>query len=205
MGSAGAIGGNAIHFTSGMKGLGANVRPSTQGGQSMKQFGIFSIAAIAAIALAVNSSGSVAQPKTLKDQLVGSWTLVSAETVETNGNRVPLVKGTPMKGLLFFTADGRVSFQVIGEHQRLASNDRIKMTAEEMKAMAESALSYFGTYTVNEAEKSFTMKIEASTFQNQTAIAAAKRMVELNGDDLKITNPGRLAGGQTINVWKRAK
>jgi hypothetical protein len=171
----------------------------------MKQFGVLGIAAIAAIALAVNSNGSVAQPKTLKDQLVGSWTLVSAETIEANGNKIPLVKGTPVKGLLIFTADGRVSFQVIGDHQTLASNDRSKMTAEEMKAMAESALSYFATYTVNEAEKSFTMKIEASTFQNQTAIPAAKRMVELNGDDLKLTNPGRIAGGQTINVWKRAK
>jgi hypothetical protein len=30
-------------------------------------------------------------------------------------------------------------------------------------------------------------------------------MIELSGDDLKITNPGRLAGGQTINIWKRAK
>jgi enolase len=103
-----------------------------------------------------------------------------------------------------FTAEGKVSFQVIGDHQRLASNDRTKMTPEEMKAMAESILSYFGTYTVNEAEKSYTVRIESSSFQNQTA-NAGKRMVELNGDDLKVTNPGRLAGGQTIMVWKRVK
>jgi hypothetical protein len=174
------------------------------GEQSMKQFCILGIAAIPAIALAVSSGGSLAQPKTLKDQLVGSWTLVSAETIEPSGSKLPLVKGTPMKGVQVFTADGRLSFQVIGDHQKIASNDRYKMTAEEMKAIAESILSYFGTYTVNEAEKSYTIRIESSSFQNQTA-NPAKRMVELNGDDLKITNPGRLAGGQTATVWKRLK
>jgi hypothetical protein len=31
-------------------------------------------------------------------------------------------------------------------------------------------------------------------------------MIELSGgDELKVTNPGRLAGGQTIIVWKRLK
>jgi hypothetical protein len=73
-----------------------------------------------------------------------------------------------------------------------------------MKAMAESILSYFGSYTANETEKSFTVQIESSSFQNQTA-NPAKRMVELNGDDMKVTNPGRLAGGQTVIVWKRVK
>jgi hypothetical protein len=163
-----------------------------------------SACAIAAVALGINSSNTLAQQKTLKEQLVGSWSLVSAETVEPNGSKLPLVKGTPVKGFQVFTADGRMSFHVIGDHQKLASNDRTKMTPEEMKSMAESTLSYFGTYTVNEAEKSYTIRIEGSSFQNQTA-NPAKRMVELNGDDLKVTNPGRLAGGQTIIVWKRIK
>jgi hypothetical protein len=196
------IGGQCNHSHPTSKGLGAKERSSAQGGRYMNQSGILGIAAIAAIALAVNSTGSVAQ--SLKDQLVGSWTLVSAETIEPNGTKFPLVKGSPVKGLQTFTADGRVSFQVIGDHLRVASNDRTKMTPEEMKAMAESTLSYFGTYTVNEAEKSYTLRIESSSFQNQTA-NPAKRMVELNGDDLKVTNPGRLAGGQTIIVWKRLK
>jgi len=170
----------------------------------MNRFAILSIFAIAVIATAINSTESVAQQKTLKDQLVGSWTLVSAETIEPSGTKFPLVKGTPVKGFQIFTADGRLSFQVIGDHQRIASNDRTKMTPEEMKAIAESILSYFGVYTVNEAEKSYTVRIDSSSFQNQTA-NPGKRMVELNGDDLKVTNPGRLAGGQTIMVWKRVK
>jgi hypothetical protein len=53
----------------------------------MNQTRIFDIAAVAAITLAVTSSGSRAEPKSLKDQLVGSWTLVSAATVKAGGNR----------------------------------------------------------------------------------------------------------------------
>jgi hypothetical protein len=35
--------------------------------------------------------------------------------------------------------------------------------------------------------------------------APAKRMATLNGDELRMNNPGRLGGGQTNLVWKRAK
>jgi hypothetical protein len=172
----------------------------------MNRFGnSFSVFSMSALALAVMPIGAMAQQKSLKEQLVGTWTLMSATTIEPNGNRMPLVKGTPMKGLQIFTEGGKVSFQIIGDHAKVASNDRMKMTPEEIKATAESILSYFGTYTINEAEKSYTVQIESSSFPNQTA-NPAKRMVELSGgDELKVTNPGRLAGGQTIIVWKRLK
>lgn len=160
------------------------------------------IPALLGLALAV--SNAAAQQKSLKEQLVGTWTLVSATSIDTSGAKAPLVKGAPVKGMQIFTDSDKVSFQVIGDHARIASNDRGKMTPEEMKSLSESTLSYFGTYTVNEAEKSYTLQLESSTFQNQTA-APAKRMVAFIGDELTVTNAGRLAGGQTIMVWKRAK
>ena len=156
------------------------------------------------VGFALAASGANAQTKTIKEQLIGTWTLVSAQTVEPNGARSPLVNGTDVKGLQIFTDSGRVSFQVIGGHAKLASNDRKKMTADEMKSMAESTLSYFGTYTVNEADKSFSLQIESSTFQNQTS-APAKRIPVFSGDEMTVDNPGRLAGGSTITVWRRAK
>ena len=33
----------------------------------------------------------------------------------------------------------------------------------------------------------------------------AKRVAMLTGDELKLDNPGRLAGGQTVVVLRRAK
>jgi hypothetical protein len=163
-----------------------------------------STSVIAAIAVFLLLQPVQAQQKTVKEQLIGTWTLVSADFTDAAGTKMPLVKGSPIKGLQIFTADGRVTFQVIGDHPKIASNDRQKMTAEEMKSTAESILSYFGTYTVDESEKSYTLRIESSSFANQTA-NPSKRLVEINGDDMKVTNPVRIAGGQTLMVWRRVK
>jgi hypothetical protein len=170
----------------------------------MNRRSIFSLTAITALGLSLLPGVAFSQQKSLKEQLVGTWTLVSADSIEPNGTKMPLVRGADVKGLQIFTDSGKVSFQVIGGHSKIASNDRLKMTPDEMKATAESVLSYFGTYTVNEAEKSYTIQIETSSFPNQTA-NPAKRMVAITGDEMKVTNPGRLAGGQTVIVWKRAK
>jgi hypothetical protein len=145
-----------------------------------------------------------AQPESLRDHLVGTWVLGSITTVQPDGSRVPLVKGSNVKGLLIFTEGGRMSFQVIGEHPMIASGDRLKMTPEELRDTAESALSFFGTYTVDEANKSLALRIESSTFPNQTA-APATRLFEINGDEMRMVTPARLGGGQVMSVWKRAK
>ena len=156
------------------------------------------------VALTLTDSTFAQQQKSLKDQLVGTWTLVSAEAVEPDGAKGPLAKGGTQKGLMILTDGGTLSFQVIANDHKVASKSRFKMTPEEMKASAEGALSYFGSYTVNDVDKSITIKIEASTFPNQTE-APAKRIATLNGDELRMNNPGRLGGGQTNLVWKRAK
>ena len=165
---------------------------------------LLNFAVVTIIGIACSASSGLAQQKTLKDQLVGTWTLVSAEAMEPSGNKLPLVRGGNLKGLQIFTDSGKVSFQIIGDHAMVASKDLLKMTPDELKATAESVLSYFGSYTVNEADKSYTIQIDASTFANQTT-APARRLVEINGDEMKVINSGRLAGGQTIIVWKRAK
>jgi hypothetical protein len=162
------------------------------------------LAVIAGSAVTLMYDAALGQQKTLKEQLIGTWTLVSAEAVDSGGTRMPLVAGPDVKGLLIFTQDGKISFQVIADTLKVGANDRMKMTPEEMKAVAHGTLSYFGSYTVDEADKSFTMQIERSTFSNQVG-RPAKRMATIAGDELRVTNAARLAGGQTNLVWRRAK
>ena len=50
---------------------------------------------------------------------------------------------------------------------RLASNDRLKPTAEEAMAIALGTIAYFGTYTVDEASKAVSLKIDGTTLVNQ--------------------------------------
>jgi len=49
---------------------------------------ILSLSVIAALGLALSSSIALSQQKSLKEQLVGSWTYASADTVRPDGSRV---------------------------------------------------------------------------------------------------------------------
>src|ERR1700722_16192552 len=53
----------------------------------MNRRNIFSLSAIAALGLAMLPGNVVAQTKSLKDQLVGTWTLVSWEQVHKDGTK----------------------------------------------------------------------------------------------------------------------
>jgi hypothetical protein len=107
----------------------------------------------------------------------------------------------------FTTASHRIegfSNQMITQFPKIASSDRLKGTSAEDKAVAHGVLSYFGSYTVSEPDKTIMLNIERSSFQNQVA-SNVKRVATLMGDELKIDNPGRQAGGRTVTVWRRAK
>jgi len=64
------------------------------------------VALSAIVALALTGSTFAQQQKGLKDQLVGTWTLVSAEAVEPDGTKGPLAKRGTQKGLMILT-EGR--------------------------------------------------------------------------------------------------
>jgi hypothetical protein len=170
----------------------------------MNRRNILTLSAIATIAFALLSGSSFAQQKSLKEQLVGTWTLVSFDSFDSSGTKVPNMEGADIKGQLIFTGDGHMSNQMITQFPKIASSDRLKSTPAEDKAVAHGILSYFGTYTVSESDKTILLNIERSSFQNQVA-SNVKRVATLTGDELKIDNPGRQAGGRTVTVWRRAK
>ena len=164
---------------------------------------IIGLSAIMALGLALLPGSSVAQQKSLKEQLIGTWTVVSFDSFDASGTKVPNMEGRDLKGQFILTDNGRFSLQMITEFPKLASNDRMKTTPAEDKAVAHGVLSYFGTYTVSEADKTVSYRIERSAFPNQ--ITDAKRVATLTGDELKLDNATRTAGGKTVQVWRRAK
>jgi len=61
--------------------------------------------------------------QTAKQQFVGSWTIVSADTVRPDGNRVPNFGPGP-KGFLVFDGSGRYALQIMSASRGGAGNDR---------------------------------------------------------------------------------
>jgi hypothetical protein len=145
-----------------------------------------------------------AYAQTGKD-VVGSWDYVSADTVSPDGKRSPTFGPNP-KGIVIFEANGRYALIVTrADHLKFASNNRLQGTPEENKAVVQGSISHFGTYAVNEADKTITFHIQTSTFPNWDGMDQ-KRPFTLSGDELKYTVPAASGGGGTADVvLKRLK
>ncbi len=147
-----------------------------------------------------------AQQDSLKEQLVGAWTLVSADIVRNDGSKIEVFGPNP-KGTLIYTSDGHFALvQMRSDLPKLASNSRDRGTSEENQAVVQGSITYFGTYAVNEAEKVITLQLEASTFANLVGGGEQKRLItSITADELKFVNP-RTPSGSTLEVgWKRAR
>ena len=149
---------------------------------------------------------AVAQQKSPKEQLVGAWTFVSADSVSSDGRRVEVFGSNP-KGTLIFTSDGHFALvQMRADLPRIASNSRDRGTPEENKAIVQGSIAYFGTYSLNETEKVVTLQMEGSTFANLMGAGEQKRIVtSLTADELTFTNPRTPSGATLEVVWKRSK
>lgn len=150
-------------------------------------------------------SGASAQAKSFKDQVVGAWRLVSFDSFDAAGTKIPSFEGSDLKGRLILTADGLLCAQMITEIPKLASKARLKTTAAEDKAIAHGVLSFFGTYTTDEANKTIILLIERSSYPNHATGKGAKRNITFSGDEMRFDNRGRTAGGRVVVVWKRIK
>jgi hypothetical protein len=58
------------------------------------------------------ASGALAQQKSIKDQLVGAWTLLLDDGVKPDGTQIPVFGPNPV-GTLIFTSNGRYSLQIM--------------------------------------------------------------------------------------------
>jgi hypothetical protein len=91
----------------------------------------------------------VAQGKSLKDQLVGTWIYVSSTGKREDGSAV---QRPSLHGAVTYTADGRFHFITVrSDAPRYASSDPARPSPEEAMAIASGVVAYTGTYTVEEA------------------------------------------------------
>ena len=156
-----------------------------------------------ALGVSLPSRDAAAQQKTLKEQVVGTWAYVSVDIVGADGSRVPLYGPNP-QGLASFDGNGHYILLTARRGQaKFVSNNRNEGTPEENKAVVQGSIAHFGTYTVNEADKTITFHIETSTFPNWNG-TEQKRPFTVTGDELKWTTPAS-SGGSAEVLLKRAK
>ena len=171
----------------------------------MRRVGMVAAARVSVLILggAFAMGDATAQEKSLKEQLVGTWTYVSSTTTRTDGTKTA---DSNLKAIVIYTSDGHFAFvSVRDDLPKFASADRARATAEEAKAVVAGSIAYFGTYSINEADKVLTAKVEGSTYPNLLGTDQKRIITSLTTDEMKFTNP-RTPDGRTLEfVWKRAK
>jgi len=163
--------------------------------------------AAALLTLALSAGAARAQPAiSLKDAILGSWDFVVAEVTAPDGKKSFPFGETP-KGILIFTADGRFAqIHVAGDVPRIASNNRLTGTPEEYAEIMRRSLSVFGTYTVDEANRTVTYNIVSSSFPNWQREVQTRAIDKLTADEFVNTNRNVAGGrGSASNFYRRAK
>jgi Lipocalin-like domain len=94
---------------------------------------------------------------------------------------------------------------VSSDRPKFASNNRNTGTADENKAAMQGGLAFFGTWSVDEADKSLITRIEGSTFPNWDGHELKRTITSLTDDELKYINPAVSVGGSAETVWRRVK
>ena len=159
------------------------------------------------VGLAMQPGGAGAQQKSIKDQVVGAWTLLLSDNVKDDGTHVPSYGPNP-EGLLVFTADGHYSLQIVRYGRpAFASKNRMAGTADENKAAVQGMISHFGTYAVVEAGKTFTFHVAASSFPNWDATSQKRAITAITDEVLTFNNPTPSTSGyvRAELAWKKAK
>jgi hypothetical protein len=162
-----------------------------------------SLSAITALGFALLSGGAIGQTKSLKEHLTGTWTFVSSNAVRPDGTNYQ--RGANPKGILLLEANGRFAQILLrSDVPKFKSNNRSEGTAEENKAVVEGTTASFGTWSVDEGNKTLILQVDGNVFPN-LAGTESKRPFTLAGDELRVSNPTPAAGGKSESVFKRDK
>ena len=131
------------------------------------------ITAVALFALA--TLPATAQQKSLKEQVIGTWNIVSVEEVYPDG-RIDRPWGPNMKGAVSFDPHGKVLLMIIGGD--------LPNPAGKPQEAARQVVAYFGTYSVDEGAKTITYTAELATIPAFDGLAR-KATVTVTGDELR--------------------
>src|SRR4051794_36716572 len=95
-----------------------------------------------------------------------------------------------------YDANGRFTFMIMrSDLPKFASNNRAQATAEEAKAVAQGMIAFYGTYTINEGDKTLAVLVNPS---NRNAESDVKE-VEGAAEGGRLTQARASDGGAYSN------
>jgi hypothetical protein len=130
----------------------------------MKRRHILSLSVATALGLALLPGSALAQQKPLKEQLAGTWTIISNDNTAPDGTKRQLFGPNP-KGILVLAANGQYA-QIIVHPDRpnFKVNNRLEGTPEENMAAVHGTTASFGSWSFDEASQTLIVRNEGGMF-----------------------------------------
>lgn len=151
---------------------------------------------------------STAHGQSLREQLLGTLTLVSWARTVGGVEEPDKVMGSDPIGQFMFAPDGRMCFNAMRrDRPKFKSPDLRTGSSEEKTAAYDSYVGYCGRYEVNEEERSVVLRLDVTSFPNWTG-TTQKRFADVTGTRLRVRTPPIGSGDKqivTTVVWERAK
>ena len=130
------------------------------------------------LGIALPFSDALGQQKSLKELIVGTWLLDSVYDQTQDGEKHN-PWGDGVKGQAIFTSDGNISWQMM-------SANRPKADTSPREPVGP-VVTYWGTYTVDEAAKTLTDHLERCTFPQWDEIDGTDNVAMPTENELIVT------------------
>jgi len=160
-----------------------------------------------AMVLCLALLSTAAYGQSLRERLVGTWTLVSWGIL-SGDVEVPMPMGKGAAGIITYSPDGYMCVNIMAPNRpKFASLDFMGGSVNEKAAAFETFVGYCGRYEVNEQERFVTHTLQTSWYPNWTG-TLQKRFIEMTENRIRLTAPPVLSEGRQVVgvlVWERPK
>jgi len=152
--------------------------------------------ALALVAVPLACDVATADPES---QFAGAWTLVKIERSDADGELLePPIEDRI--GYIIYDPAGYMGVTIMQPGRQPYAGNR--QTPEEALASYSTYLSYFGTFTVNEAEGFLTHHLDGSLNTRRTG-SDQKRFYTFSGNRLTLQPPADENGNKTQLTWEK--
>jgi hypothetical protein len=170
----------------------------------MNPLSILGFSATMVLGLAVLPGSAVAQQKSLREQVIGTWTFVSSTNTKADGSKFDAWGADP-KGTTIYDANGHFAFMLMRSDLPKVT-ERSKTTPEQAKAVVDGSIAYYGTYTVDEAAKTILLRVAGSTFAAFNGTVQKRIIKSIAADEMNTINPATSDTGIAADTkYRRAK
>ena len=142
----------------------------------------------AIVALTLLPSSVLAQEKTLKQQIQGPWSLASCNSTTAKGEKAAYCANNP-KGIMILAGNGNYAGTIIAGGRK--------------NPEAPGTVSTFGTWSVNEADKTLTRHFVGAR-EPANEGRDSKVNISLNEGEMRLTGPG-FQGEHLDSTYRRFK